>query len=529
MSDLDLGKTGYGFIVSEQGRYIVHPNEDLVRQRRLIFDQEIDDKHDLATRAAAKGFELIEPGLLHRDSADKTPAWLCYEAIPGTNWQMCVLLLEADAVAPSSEVQACMINGAMLTTLSLILLVAAIFLGGQEKHRVQKLWKLCLASSFILATAIAYLWYMAYNRLPSRGTVQRHAANRYSIDKLKRSCSSAGENLDRKLVAKPQFIPTGVFLQSMEFSSAFNVEVTGYVWQKYTVGEHDFVPEPELKTGKEADDSKRTPLRRGVVFAESVTCSFEEAYVRWNQDHTVQTIGWYFNAVLRQPFDYSDFPFDHEDMWLRMWHKDFDKNVILIPDIDAYQTLSSSARPGLEQSFVVSGWRIGGSYFDFKRGNYDTNFGIDDYEGRADFPELHFNVGLRRNFCDAFISYVVPVLVILFMIYAILLTTTPDADQASKLGFSTFGVIGSTSALFFVALLAHIQLRNTVQVLEIMYLEYCYFITYGMILLVSVYSLLIPRSSLFVLVRYGHGIIAKLVFWPIVLGAMLAITYFALR
>ena len=36
----------------------------------------------------------------------------------------------------------------------------------------------------------------------------------------------------------PEYIPTGVFLQSMKFVGPDEIFVTGYVWQKYSVGRH---------------------------------------------------------------------------------------------------------------------------------------------------------------------------------------------------------------------------------------------------------------------------------------------------
>ena len=38
-----------------------------------------------------------------------------------------------------------------------------------------------------------------------------------------------------------------------------------------------------------------------------------------------EVIGWYFDVTVRQAFDYSKYPLDTQDVWLRLWHKDFDR------------------------------------------------------------------------------------------------------------------------------------------------------------------------------------------------------------
>jgi hypothetical protein len=36
-------------------------------------------------------------------------------------------------------------------------------------------------------------------------------------------------------------------------------------------------------------------------------------------------------ATLRQSFDYQYFPFERENVWLRLWPRDFDRQVLLVP------------------------------------------------------------------------------------------------------------------------------------------------------------------------------------------------------
>ena len=120
-------------------------------------------------------------------------------------------------------------------------------------------------------------------------------------------------------------IPTGIFIQSLKFVSSSEVNLTGYLWQRYTDGLNDaFKPAPgevgfilpeQVQTGNDIDPREVYRIRQG-----------EE-----------EVIGWYFEATLRQPFDYFYYPFDHKTVWVRLWPKDFAGNVVLVPDFEAYK------------------------------------------------------------------------------------------------------------------------------------------------------------------------------------------------
>lgn len=60
-----------------------------------------------------------------------------------------------------------------------------------------------------------------------------------------------------------------------------------------------------------------------------------------------------------------------------------------------------------------------------------------------------------------------------------------ERDEAGKFGFNTSSVITTCSALFFVVLLAHIQVRRMFAGSGLVYLEYFYLIMYVIILLTS--------------------------------------------
>jgi hypothetical protein len=198
--------------------------------------------------------------------------------------------------------------------------------------------------------------------------------------------------------------------------------------------------------------------------------------------------------------------------------------VLLVPDLVSYTLTSPHAKPGLEETLELSGWSIVGSFFDYKFGNYNTDLGIPDYEGEESLPELHFNVELKRNVLNALIANGIPIVVVLLMLFAIILKKTDDVDESKLFGFNPSGVMRICSALFFVVLLAHIQMRNSLQIEEIVLLEYMYFIVYLAILATALHTFLFFSKVDLPIIRYKESLIPKLLFWPVVLGLQLAIS-----
>ena len=250
-----------------------------------------------------------------------------------------------------------------------------------------------------------------------------------------------------------------------------------------------------------------------------------EAYRRPDGDG--QVIGWYFDATLRQPFDYSRYPLDRHEVWLRMWHADFDRNIVLIPDLGGYDSTREGETFGVDREIVPGGWAINETLFEYKVGGYDTDFGIANYVGQRDFPELYFTVVVSRGFVNAFVINLVSLMVVAGLLFSVLMMTTADPERVAAFGFTTAAVIGTASALFFVVLLAHIQLRQQFTGGGVVYLEQFYFTIYFAILAVTINEYVFTTGGsgrAYALVRYRDNLVAKAAFWPSILVVLTLIT-----
>ncbi len=330
---------------------------------------------------------------------------------------------------------------------------------------------------------------------------------------------------------EPIVVPTGLFIQSLKFATANDVTVSGYVWQVY-------------------EDHLPSDLSRGIVLPEAVdsaaTGVMEPAYCRPSKnvdlgrllaliprdlDECVTrgqnvVIGWYFESTLRQQFRYEDYPLDHKVVWMRLWHRDFDRNVVLVPHLEAYDEVGSNDTFGLDASIVLGGWDLGATYFDYLPSSYHTNFGIENYVGKSEFPELRFNIVLKRRFIDALIVNLVPLFLVAALLFSMVMLATADEKLAMLHGFNTATVFGACSALFFVVLLAHVQLRQLFSGQGLVYMEYFYLLMYAIILLVAVaiyhFSERVARDS--GAARLTQCTWLKITYWPVLLGAALLMT-----
>lgn len=319
---------------------------------------------------------------------------------------------------------------------------------------------------------------------------------------------------------KSDAIPTGVFLQSLKFNNATEVNITGYIWQKYNKSVFANIPEDQ-----------DVPV--GFILPEAVDSGDniepQQAYRRSIND-TEEVIGWYFESTLKQRFNYQKYPLDHKTVWIRIWGKDFARSNVLVPDLKAYQSTQPGDAFGFDNSIVLGDWEVEETFFDFKTPTYDMDFGLG--KPLSETPELYFNVVLRREFLGAFIVNLVPLLISAILLFATLLTITAKEGQADIFGFNTSGVLGVCSALFFVVLLAHIQIRQEFPGSGIIYIEYFYLAMYTALLGVAVDAYLFTHdkySEQFKFISYEDNIIPKLIFWPTLLGASAFYSFLVLK
>jgi len=86
----------------------------------------------------------------------------------------------------------------------------------------------------------------------------------------------------------PVFVPTGLYVQSVEFSGPYTVEVSGQIWQRYA----NDLPK-DLTKGVFLPEAKEQP-------------ALKEVYRK--QLNNEEVTGWTFHVTLREQFNFARYP-----------------------------------------------------------------------------------------------------------------------------------------------------------------------------------------------------------------------------
>jgi len=503
--------SSYSMLVSESGAVFSHPDVSVVEKQKQLSDIFPGLDNISSLRDELQGLSDDMP--LEKKTEDPSSGQLLsvfLAPVKDTTWTTVVVLGQKAAGVGINKLRWVKADALKVAVALLAFVFGLVLLACRVDRGIQgRLWAAAILTTLVCMGGIAWVlsYSMSYGDTHDFDEVVLN--NRAMPSKVIRAYQ---DHVD----SEPITVPTGIFVQSAEFSSANNVTITGYVWQTYDDNMPDWL---------QRDETDEEP---GFIFPESEQTNVEFRYRRAAGDGW--TYGWYFSAVLRQEFDYAKYPFDLENVWIRMWHSEVGRNVILVPDLDAYTTLIPEKRPGLEsQDFVLEGWNLTGSYFSYRNNTYNTNFGIEGYTGSQKFPELYFNIELTRSFLNAFIMNFIALSVAAVLLYAVLYTIRTRKEKLGLLGFNVSGVLGFCAALFFVVILAHTSLRESLASPTLVYLEYYYFVMYAAFLGVSINAIVVASDLPHRIVRVGDNLVARLLFWPLLSLALLLTTLWIFR
>lgn len=300
-------------------------------------------------------------------------------------------------------------------------------------------------------------------------------------------------------------IPTGLYLQHIQFKDINAVKFIGTFWQRYKKTIHDNV-------------------KRGIIFPMAEDVKQTEAYKFDEGDWEV--IGWNVQGTVNQKFNYQAYPFDSKLMRIQMWPYDFDKGVILAPDLDAYKVIAPSSLPGIDPAVRLEQWYLGRSFFSYQRQKYLTNFGnylagpfgTIDQSKKSVTPELYFNVTMRRYIFNILILDLFPIIVVMTLLFLTLMLV--GLGKFDKIYYA----LGTTASLFFTIILAHIRFKSSIPVQQIVFFEYLYLILYFLIIAVTAIAVFYILGSEARILRYRDLLIPELLYWPLVTGLMLVLS-----
>ena len=501
-ASLTLGKTGYEYLIAQDGTFLYHPLRELMERRKNIFDRAKELNSEGIREIGERGIRG-EKGVI--DLVDPTTGestWVFYHPVPAIGGFLAVLVYEQEVLPITESLK----QRELALSLSLMIFCFFVIILGSRIWRgnPKSFWIASLSISLLLAAEISYIWYFSLTENSYRTAEDIEIDDRIGLRSFLDEYTEMAEQSNQK---PPLYIPTGIFIRTIKFEEANNVFVTGHIWQRYSRGEHD-------------------DISRGFMMPEAITATdlgrWEEVY-RY-QDGDEEVIGWYFEVTLRQRFDYSKYPFDSKEIRIRLLPQQVSREVILIPDLESYTDLLPRARPGLEQDLVLPGWNVKRSFFEYQLRSYGTNFGISTYIPQQRVPELYFTVIATRNFLTVFISNFMPILVVSIMMFSIQLIISHKVQEEETRKFTALEIISVGGGLLFIVLLDQLNLRGSIVTASLIYIEYIYFVLYLLIILITLNALLIALDSRMWLIDYKDNLIPKLLYWPLFLLLLLLMT-----
>jgi hypothetical protein len=495
---LDLGGIGYALLLSDQGRFLYHPNEDLVLSGANVL--EVTERsgdaelHELATKIL-EGDSGIDD---HTGPLTGLDTWFVYEPVTTTGWSLVGAYVKKDAPIDTAVLRHWQIRiGASLVVFVATALALLLNVRAGDRRR---LWAYSILISLLLVVGIGFTWRAAL-RFDSDENVSGLIVTDGSG--LKSFEQTTADQSRERLTEPPIFLPTGVLIDSLRFDGGTDIDVRGYVWQRYDAETHSQVV-------------------RGVSLAGVAEQRIGDPQIERLGEKEI--VRWPFEVAQRVRFENSKYPLMRERFALRIVPRDIASNVMLVPDLEAYPVLSPTTLPGLDENVFLPGWEITRTFFELREQAPVTNFGLGNSSTNETFPSLYFNIEVRKEFSDTFVSNLVPLIIVGLVIFLVLLINEREEERILLMRTGPGFNLSIAGTLLFVAVFSHIGARQKIAAQEIIYLEYFYIVMYFALLWVAVNSILFVRWPESKFIQFEHNLLPKVLFWPVTLGALWLVT-----
>ena len=493
VDSLSVGEAGYGFTYDQRGAILSHPNPVYLLENVFTLRDGKDEAILETLREDPQGVVAYDSTYTYKHS------WFFFQELESTGWKSVLVFAEDDLLGASDEPRRKIIHIGI--SLGILLIALLAMAQGFDGFSRSELWRMVALVSLVLVGNIVLLWHLNVTTDFSRlaDDVER-IVNQTILDNY---VEQNDERLYKLVNARYHKVPTGLFIESYELAS-FDASLIGKLWMKYPKDLYDVAPPAFYFPDVSAREA------RGLV-AEKLS-EVDQG------DHVLVT--WRFRVTLEQDFSYRQFPFEQNDIRVDILYPDFSKNILLVPDLESYDILNPSVRPGLNPDITVPSCETIASFFALRTVDFKSTFGGDRLV--KSYPALSFHMVAKRIFLNPVIANMIPILIVALIMFVVLYISSNTED--SRAGLTTMNVIQSSAGFLFILILAHVNERNRIETPEIAYIELFYF---SMYLYIAVQTLALATMFSGVpwkLFRYEDNLILKLLFWPVLLSIWFAFT-----
>lgn len=512
VAKLNLYRKGYGIIINEDSLVISHPSSKYLGKKITeVISNEVFSKIEQLPEKQFLPIATYKDRIVDRNLYFKHTLHIANTQTPIV-YKAIIILKESETLSAFNTQRINLTQHVKSLRLQILcgltLLISLLVIWFYILNKSKRVWLLIIIQSVIYIIGTLVIIYVqlktpSYSFSNTDVEITNTTELDAYINALKR------EQKKSNAVA----VKTGFFIQNVKFTSANDLHVSGYFWQKAS--------KPKVLISKFKERSLSIILEPDFPEAESLELKLVN-----EKEGLIQ---WYFSAEIRQSFDYSNYPFDHEDIWLRVRPKKaYQEQLLFIPDFNSYtkfasqtshylgsETTELNLKNGLEKDIFIEGYKIIRTFFSIRDRTYSNSFGEFNLKESYTYPELYYNISIKRRFLEVFIVYFIPILVTVFLLFTVLMTYTHDAKENELYGFNVSTVLGFCASLFFVIIVSHMSLRDTLLTGNIIYLEYFFFCLYFLITIVSIGAFAFSSSSTISIFKKNNGEIIKMMYWPL--------------
>jgi hypothetical protein len=220
LNALSLGKTGYGFIVSQRGNFVAHPIREYVSQKNIL-DVAREQENNVLSRVGRlminqnAGFESFKS-----QDTDQI-SYLFFNQIPSTQWSLGVVFIENELLGPPMKLSRRLIEIGFAGSLFLLALIGIII--RIENMKEKPLWKGVFLLSLLMLVNITIIWNVRLNYSYLTNSLNRtKIVNTSTLNRFLNLESSKISQLGLKSFLP---IPTGIYVHQIEFKDSYNVNI----------------------------------------------------------------------------------------------------------------------------------------------------------------------------------------------------------------------------------------------------------------------------------------------------------------
>ena len=496
---LSIGKTGYGIITSNKGKFLVHPINDFIGTTNLR-DIAQEEKQAELSAAYTKLLNGEQGNIEFYDEDQKDKTLFFFDKIPTSGWGMGLMFFKNDLLNDSKLESRKFIN--ILLALSLLLVVILAIYYGRDYLDEREIWQLSALATVLLIANIFVVGYLKHSS--TRDLESKKSPPIIDMSSLGSFVNQQDARSEKLKTPKLTPVPTGIYIQRIQFEDSYNLSIGGTVWQKYP-----------LEIADKVEIGFTFPQMSPFAEASFIEESYRKKVEPKEGEPGHLLVGWDVRVTLRLNLKYADYPFDKRHINIEFQPLNNNDYLIFTPDLSSYSYTNPSKKSGLNPKIKVSGSEVLESYFNYSTESYDTDFGYGQKGLFEEVPILHFNIHIRRLLLNAFITYLIPIFVTLAIVFLLLLSCTKTAERQ--------GVVESMAAFFFVLIFSHIDLRKEIVTADLIYMEYFYFISY-LVLVLTTFNLITYTKDKSDIFDFNQNQIFKAIYFPMFLFVLLLVT-----